>query len=221
MEPKNTLILRRQSHWYLVVWALAFLVGCSSGSKQDKTVENLHEAYNGESTVSMRYKAYSAKATEEDLPLLANFFKALARSEEIHALNHRAAMASLGVVVEKPELDEFPNGNTRDNLIYSIAGEKWEADTMYADFIAIAEEEEQSYAKEVLTWARDTEQKHAVQLQQALEMLNAGNEDGVPQVWFVCRKCGNTFGLGTESDPCPFCDTPIEEFEIFKVLLNP
>lgn len=209
--------LRPLGKAFVMILFGGLLAACTSGKPDKLTGANLLEAYNGESTVSSRYRDYALQAGKEGIPLLENFFRALSRSEEIHASNHRAALASLGITVDSPDISKYPVKTTAENLTYSIAGEIWEADTMYAGFIAQAMDESREYAAEVLTWARDTEVKHARQLKEAVEFLKSGLPDGFPSTWYVCRKCGNTFAMGTEEDPCPFCDTPFAEFEVFSV----
>lgn len=199
---------------YLVL-SLIVISGCSSSKVSSDTIGNLTEAYHAESTVRAKYIEYAAIAAEEGYLEISVLFQALARSEEIHAYNHRAALASLGVNISTPEKRAYSRGATTDNLLSSIAGELWEVDTMYAGFIETAMAEGYNYAVEVFTWASDTEKKHANQLQDALDKIKSGEFSQVKDIWHVCRKCGNTFEEGTVEDPCPFCETTADEFERF------
>jgi rubrerythrin len=192
------------------------LSGCSGNKPFEETRDNLLKAYNGESTVSVKYRQYAEIAGKEGYPRIQLLLNALSRSEEIHAGNHRATLASMGVNVSGPEIEGFAAGTTPENLRNAIRGEQWEVDTMYAGFIASAENEKAKDAVEVFTWARDTEKKHAAFLKSALKSIEDSASASLPSYWFICRKCGNTFAGGTETDPCPFCETPASEFEKFE-----
>ncbi|MFO7721690.1 MAG: ferritin family protein [Bacteroidales bacterium] len=195
---------------------IPILTCCGGGGREEKTRENLLEAYHGESTVRAKYLDYASLAEEEALPEIALMFKALAKSEEIHANNHRAALASMGFIIATPVIADYRRGVTELNIEVAIQGELYEVDTMYAAFVKNAEKENNAIALEAFTWALDTEKKHAVQLRDALDILTGESTAVYPAVWHVCRKCGNTFSDEDIEDPCPFCETPADEFILFK-----
>jgi rubrerythrin len=197
------------------IWVL-LLAGCGGRIEEVMTRDNLLEAYHGESTVRARYIDYAALAEDENLPEIALMFRALAKSEEIHANNHRAALASMGFMIAAPDIAEYQRGLTELNIEVSIQGELYEVDTMYAAFVKNAANENNTIALEAFTWAMDTEKKHAVQLRGMHDILTGKSTGVYPDAWYVCRKCGNTFAEGDVDDPCPFCETPAEEFILFK-----
>jgi len=53
----------------------------------DKSLENLKNAFAGESQANRRYLAFARKAEEEGLAQVAKLFRATAEAETIHALN--------------------------------------------------------------------------------------------------------------------------------------
>ena len=78
-----------------------------------KTVENLRNAFAGESQANRRYLAFARKAEEEGFIEIAKLFRAVAEAETIHALNHLRVM------------DEVKS--TLENLEAAISGEKIES----------------------------------------------------------------------------------------------
>ena len=54
----------------------------------DIIIENLKEAINGESNAKRKYELYAEQAMKENLPEVANLFKAVSQAENIHVKNH-------------------------------------------------------------------------------------------------------------------------------------
>ncbi|KUK00360.1 MAG: Rubrerythrin, partial [Methanobacteriaceae archaeon 41_258] len=59
------------------------------------TLENLKEAFAGESQANRKYLAFSKKADEEGYPQIAKLFRAAAAAEAVHARNHLEAMGGI------------------------------------------------------------------------------------------------------------------------------
>ena len=57
-----------------------------------KTLENLKEAFAGESQANRKYLAFAAKADKEGYSQVARLFRAAADAETVHALAHLKAM---------------------------------------------------------------------------------------------------------------------------------
>jgi len=53
-----------------------------------KTSENLKNAFAGESQANRTYLAFAKKAEKEGQPQIAKLFRAAAKAETVHALNH-------------------------------------------------------------------------------------------------------------------------------------
>ncbi len=192
------------------LFAALILFSCSS--KPVKSVEDLKAAFNGESTASAKYAAFAQKAKEEGFDTVAVMFLATSKAEAIHAGNHRKVMEKLGVKIEGPQLGNFDVKTTADNLEDAIKGETYEVETMYPGFIKDAEGEKTADAVKSFTWALDTEKKHQEFYKRALEALNAGGERSLPDIWFVCPVCGNTYDGISVSEACDFCMTPREKY---------
>jgi rubrerythrin len=179
------------------------------------TSDNLKAAYNGESTASKKYADYAKKATEEGLNNIAKLFEATSMAESIHANNHKTAFEKMGKTIEAPQIGSYSIKSTAENLEDAINNETYEVDVMYAGFLKTAVKENISSAITTFTWASDTEKKHVDFYKKALAALKSSNEKSLPDTYFVCPKCGNTFDAANVENPCSFCMTGKSKFISF------
>jgi len=165
----------------------------------EKTLENLKNAFAGESQANRRYLAFAQKADEEGFSQAAKLFRAAAEAETVHALNH---MRTMGEVK-----------STAENLDAAISGETFEFKKMYPDYVKTANKEKNTQATWTFNVANQVEQVHANLFTKTAKALKAGKE--LPKVdYYVCSICGNT----VENEPpekCPVCGNPKSKF--FKV----
>jgi rubrerythrin len=189
------------------------LFSCSGGNT--RTIINLKTAYNGESTASAKYAAFAEKALAEGFDTVAVMFMATSRSEAVHAANHKRVLETLGVKMEGPDIGKFDVAETSVNLADAIKGETYEIEQMYPGFIITADQENISDASESFTWAIETEKKHQVFYNAALEIIKAGSEGNLPVKWFVCPTCGNTYDEASLTDDCEFCMTSKDKYITF------
>lgn len=190
------------------------LISCSGGSA--KTIANLKEAYNGESTASAKYAAFAEKAAAEGFDTVAVMFRATSSSEAVHAANHKKVLEKLGVKIGAPEIGKFDVLSTAVNLADAIKGETYEIEQMYPGFIATADQELITDASESFTWAIDTEKKHQSLYNTALGVVKSGSENTLPVKWYVCPTCGNTYDEATLTDDCEFCMTSKNLYMAFQ-----
>jgi rubrerythrin len=160
-----------------------------------KTENNLKEAFAGESQANRKYLAFAKKAEDEGLPQIAKLFRAAAHAETVHAMSHFKALGGIK--------------STAENLLAAIEGETYEFTTMYPEFIADAEKEENKKTLTYFKWVNDVEKVHAGLYQKALDNIEKG---GVEVDYFVCPFCGYT-NEGPLTGKCPVCGTPGEKFE--------
>ena len=157
-----------------------------------KTDDNLKAAFAGESQANRRYLAFAKKAEEEGFTQAAKLFKAAAEAETIHALNH---LRTVGEV-----------RSTLDNLNAAFAGETFEFQKMYPEFINTAKQEGNKQAAWSFDVANKVEQVHAKLYQKAIDALK--NKKELEKVdYYVCGVCGNTVE-GSPPDKCPICGSP-------------
>ncbi len=173
------------------------------------TLENLQAAYNGESNAAARYKAFAAKADAEGYLGAARLFRAASRAETIHAQSHAKVLQALGGT-PKADVGTPEVKTTRENLQAAIAGETYEKDTMYPEFLARAKQDGKTDAVRSLNFARTAEIEHAKLYQAALDNLDGQKAAGSP--FYVCSVCGYTT-RALPAQRCPSSATPKEKFE--------
>ena len=162
-----------------------------------KSVENLKEAFAGESQANRKYLAFAERAEDENLSGVAQLFRAAAAAETVHAHSHFRALDGVG--------------STTDNLKAAIAGENYEAVTMYPEFIKDAEAEGVKRAITSFKWAWEVEKVHEELYRNALAAMESGQP--MKEVdYYVCPICGFTHE-GPLDGICPVCKTPADKFE--------
>jgi rubrerythrin len=174
-----------------------------------KTIENLQAAFNGESNAHFKYLAFAKKADEEGYMKVASLFRAAARAEEIHSVNHAQVIKKLGAEptadIKTPEVKA-----TAENLKAAIEGETYERDTMYPEFLAEAKKTGNKDAILTFNFAKSAEAEHAKLYSDALANLEQWKAG--PATFFVCPKCGFTTA-DANLQKCPVDFTPKEKFE--------
>ena len=161
-----------------------------------KTVDNLKEAFAGESQASTRYRTFARKADQEGYPGVAKLFRAASAAEVVHARNHLETMEGVR--------------STADNLKEAISGENAEHVTMYPEFIEQAGKEEKPKAVRTFEWARKVEMIHESLYKAALDGLERGDRKQAVD-YYVCQVCGMT-AEGQAPDRCPVCGAPRTQF---------
>jgi rubrerythrin len=159
------------------------------------TIENLKEAFAGESQASQKYLAFSRKAEKDGLPNIARLFRTAAQAERIHAEGHFMALEGIG--------------STADNLQAAIDGETYEFTKMYPPMIEKAEAEGHK-AKRMFNFASKAEAVHAGLYRQALEAAKKGEDLAVSEI-YLCPICGH-IEFGKAPDVCPICNVKGDQF---------
>lgn len=166
-------------------------------SNGPKSVNDLKEAFAGESQANRKYLAFAKQADKEGFTQVARLFRAAAEAETIHAHNHLRALVGINA--------------TRENLVEAIAGETHEFKNMYPQMIADAELEGADQARRSFTFANAVEKVHAALYQEALDTLGAAGEE---YDYYICPVCGHTVAKGVP-DTCEVCGAKGSVF--FKV----
>src|SRR5512135_398155 len=106
----------------------------STATATETTLKNLQTAFNGESNAAAKYAEFARQADKEGYGRVASLFRAASRAEQIHAANHAKVLEKLAA---KPvaKIEPVHVGTTAENLRVAIAGEEYERDVMYPDFI--------------------------------------------------------------------------------------
>ena len=120
------------------------------------TIENLKEAFAGESQANQKYRAFAKKAEKDGYPNIARLFRTTAEAERIHAEGHLGSLEGIG--------------STADNLQAAIDGETYETDMMYPPMFEQAKADDHK-AKRMFGYALDAEAVHAKLYALALEAV--------------------------------------------------
>lgn len=159
------------------------------------TLDNMKDAFAGESQANQKYRAFAKKAEREGFQNVARLFRTAAEAERIHAEGHLGAMEGIG--------------STADNLKAAIEGETYEYKEMYPPMFEQATAEEHK-AKRMFGYALEAEAVHARLYALALEAVLAG-KDLTETDFYLCPICGYIeFGKPTEA--CPVCGSKPEKF---------
>lgn len=164
-----------------------------------RSIENLKDAFAGESQANRRYLAFAQKAEEEGFRQVAKLFRAAAEAETIHALNHLRILGEIK--------------STAENLDAAVSGETFEYKKMYPEYSSIAKQEGNKRAAWSFDVANKVEQIHAGLFSKAVEALK-NKKELVKVDYYVCNVCGNTVE-GMAPEKCPICGAPKTKF--FKV----
>jgi rubrerythrin len=160
-----------------------------------KTIEDLKEAFAGESQANRKYLAFAKKADEEGYPQVARLFRAAAAAETVHAHNHLKVMEGIK--------------STAENLQVAIQGENYESVSMYPAFVKDAEEEDNQKALRSFRDAMEVEKIHERLYREALENFGKSDEQ---YDYYVCPVCGYTHARNAP-DRCPVCGARGDRFE--------
>ncbi|MGA1824560.1 MAG: rubrerythrin family protein [bacterium] len=164
------------------------------------TIDNLKEAFAGESQANRKYLAFSKKAEQDGYPQVAKLFRAAAEAETVHAHAHLRVMGGIK--------------DTAANLQSAIEGEGFEFEQMYPQYLEEAEKEGNQPAAISIKNALAVEKIHHGLYTEALQAVKAGKDLSETKI-FVCSICGNTV-KGEPPDKCPVCTAPKKMF--FEVM---
>ena len=135
-----------------------------------KSLQNLKDAFAGESQANRRYMYFARQADIEGYPDIGGLFRDTAEAETGHALGHLDFLKSVG----DPATNQ-PIGNTEKNLKSAIEGETYEYTQMYPGMAKTARGENlQELAEWFETLAR-AEKSHAGRFTQGMKKI-AGKE---------------------------------------------
>ena len=149
-------------------------------------MDNLKNAFAGESQANRKYLAFAKKAEEEGFKQAAKLFRAAAEAETVHAHSHLRVMGGVK--------------STKENIQEAIGGETFEFTKMYPQMIEDARKEGNKQALQSFEFANKVEKIHADLYQKALSSL--GKNEAVD--YYVCQVCGNTVE-NAAPDKCPIC----------------
>jgi len=188
--------------------------GCQKNKEESKemrkavTLENLQTAYAKSVKYARMYTLFSKRAEKDRLLNVANLYRAVSRSEQIHADLHGALLRKNGVEPVAPQEEAVPVGTTLQTLKLSISSEEIEFGSMYPNLLHTAELEKDSAAVAQFRATMEVDSQHGKLLREAFERSGR-----IPKVrYFVCPGCGYIL-TSEKTEECPVCHTKKERFE--------
>jgi rubrerythrin len=191
----------------LGIWAPAAV--SATAPVAASTLDNLQAAYNGESNASAKYLSFAKKADEEGYGQVASLFRAASRAEQIHAATHAGVIKKLGGV-PKADVKAAEVKTTKENLQAAIAGESYERDTMYPEFLAKARKDANKDAMQTFNFAKAAEAEHAKMYSDALARLDS-LKGSKAKTYYVCTVCGFTT-TNLDFQKCSVCFNPKDKY---------
>ncbi|MCX6552350.1 MAG: rubrerythrin family protein [Acidobacteria bacterium] len=158
-------------------------------------IDDLKEAFAGESQANQKYRAFAAKAEQDGFPNIARLFRTTAEAERIHAEGHLKALDGVA--------------STADNLKAAIAGETYEYSEMYPPMLKRAEAAGHK-ANRMFGYAVAAEAVHAKLYALALAAVQHG-KDLAEAKFYLCPVCGH-IEFGKPPDACPICGAKAAKF---------
>jgi rubrerythrin len=159
------------------------------------TIENIKQAFAGESQANLKYRAFAKRAEQEGYPNIARLFRTAAEAERIHAEGHLKALEEIC--------------STAENLLAAMQGETFEYTRMYPPMLAQAEADGHK-ARRMFGYAVQAEAVHAELYKLALEAVQQG-QDLIETEFYLCPVCGR-IEFGKPAEACPTCGTKPDKF---------
>jgi len=137
--------------------------------KNTKSLDNLKEAFAGESQANRRYLYFARVADIEGFPDIAGLFKDTADAKTGHAFGHLDFLKEVGDLGD-PATGE-PMGKTELNLKTAVAGETYEYTQMYPGMAKTARDEGFTELAEWFETLAKAEKSHAGRFNKGLTQI--------------------------------------------------
>lgn len=138
--------------------------------KGTKSLENLKNAFAGESQANRRYLYFARMADIEGYPDIGGLFRDTSEAETGHAFGHLDFLKEVGDPVTN-----VPFGSTEKNLKSAIEGETYEYTEMYPGFAKTARQDGLQELAEWFETLAKAEKSHAGRFTKGLQRI-AGKE---------------------------------------------
>jgi rubrerythrin len=189
---------------------------CRVNVENEVAVRNLQAAFQCELNAHDNYMAFAAKADVECAFEAASLFRAIGRSEKIHADNHARVIRRLGGTPEA-DIHEVEVKTTLDNLMMALEEEVYEINEMYPRFLVDNRSTSNSAAR-TFTWALEAEKSHAFLLNEVITHMKRGqgsSPTGAALEFYVRPVCGYVL-RSAEPERCWACEHFCKTFEIIR-----
>jgi rubrerythrin len=197
----------------LSFFLLAVFYGCgkteqkAAATPELVSVENMQIAYGKALKFVHMYRDFEAQAVKERYPLIAQRYRAIARSEEIHAAAHADWLKGRSIEPRAPQMDSVVVGKTLQTLKMSESMEEIETSSMYPNLIRTADAEKLPELSAQLALVKEADVRHTAIFKEILD--NSGRIAKTPLA--VCTTCG--YILTGKATECPNCHAPSAKLE--------
>lgn len=183
--------------------------------EQSETLQNLINAFAGESQARNRYTIYSKIAKKEGYEQIAQIFLDTAENEREHAklfYKHIPNSEHWKVEAEYP----FFLGNTCENLFAAARGEREEWEYVYKYGAQVAKDEGYDDISKLFSGILEIEKHHSHRFETLVAQIKMNSLfSKEEQTQWLCRKCGHIQISKCAPNKCPVCDHAQAYFEIF------
>ncbi|MDD2772429.1 MAG: rubrerythrin family protein [Elusimicrobiales bacterium] len=172
------------------------------------TLDNLMAAFSAESNSREEALAWAKKADEEGYKKAAQLFRAVAKSEEIHAGFHAGVIKSLGGK-PVPEMKTPVVKSTRENLERALQNETMSAEKLYPGFVEQAKADNVKEARMAFGSAIKIYSGRKPLYEAAIKNLKAWKK--ASRGFMVCTVCGELVEH-INFMKCPVCGAAAGKF---------
>jgi rubrerythrin len=186
------------------VFILLFIISYfHPGYAQQRTIENLQDAYQEEANAAYQFDLYSEQANKYGLDDLSRLFCALSQGESIHMKNHQIALEKLGKEVKPIKYQEVRVGSNSDNLKEAIKYKARVKRVKYREYAKVAKKENMKQLSASFNNIRKTEINH----ENLLKIALFGLDKNIPEDYYVSSLTGEVIPKCQCVGACK-CETP-------------
>ena len=174
-----------------------------------KTYQNLANAFAGECQAGMRYQMIAKLAMKENLKILADTVRTVAKNETLHATQFFNKIIEKSGNRENIQFDAgypFHLGTLEEGLKFAANDEKSETEDIYPAFALTAEKEGFEDVAKLYKLVAAVEAQHKILFQYLHDAVRKGTlyECDHPVLW-TCSECGHTHVSTKAWKVCPLC----------------
>ena len=183
--------------------------------EQSETLQNLINAFAGESQARNRYTIYAKIAKKEGFEHISQVFLDTAENEIEHAkLFYKHIPNSDGWTVNAKY--PFFLGTTEENLSAAAKGEREEWEYIYKHGARIAKEEGFDEISNLFSGILEIEKRHSYRFEVlATQLKNNAFFNRTENTQWLCRKCGHVQISQCAPKKCPVCQHEQAYFELY------
>lgn len=162
--------------------------------------KHLQEGYERSLSYQRMYTRFVLQAEKERKKGVAALFTALARSEEIRAMNHGKLLLARGIQPVAPIAGDVAVGTVKQMLKMAMSSENIQYYDLYPSALKAALGEKDTAAMLQFQVADELDARHRELLNDAINQLDRNPK----QEYSVCDRCGYIFASAGKAG-CPIC----------------